>query len=124
MSAESERELMMSENDGFLEDDEDLGELELPEVLVEIEPDYERFEALGLSVEEFAKALPDALDRYHEVIDQLPEDAEIPDLEDAEVILEGQTHRLGDLAEVMVRGATEDDEDEDEDYGDDEDDDE
>ena len=99
---------------------DEIEDFDLPEVLIHIEPDYERFDALGVSMDEFTNALTEALDRYHDLIDQLGEDEEIPDLEDAEVVMQGQTHRLGDLAEVSIRGDIDvDDRDDDEEEDDD-----
>lgn len=93
---------------------DEIEEFELPDLLIHIEPDYERLDALGLSMDDFTHALTEALDRYHEVIDRLGDDDEIPDLEDAEVVLNGQSHRLGDLAEVSIRGEMDLDDDGDE----------
>jgi hypothetical protein len=96
---------------------DEIEDFDLPELLIHIEPDYERLDALGLSMDDFTHALTEALDRYHDTIDQLTDDDEIPDLEDAQVILNGQSHRLGDLAEVSIRGDMDLAEDEDDDEG-------
>ncbi|HEU5119111.1 MAG TPA: hypothetical protein VFT74_21150, partial [Isosphaeraceae bacterium] len=102
-------------------DNDDFEDFNAAEVLIHIEPDYERIDALGVSMDEFTTALTEALDRYHDLIDQLGDDDEIPDLEDAEILINSQSHRLGDLAEVSVCGDVEFEEDDEDDEDDDDD---
>ena len=86
---------------------DELEDFDAAKVLIHIEPDYERIDALGVSMDDFTTALTEALDRYHDLIDQLGDEEEIPDLEDAEVLMNGQSHHLGDLAKVSIRGDVE-----------------
>ncbi len=76
---------------------------------VNIDPRDDRLEALGIPREEFEEALLDALDAYNDEIDAETGDASKP-LEEVMLTIQGNKHRLGDLADITI--GSEDDEDE------------
>lgn len=80
-------------------DDEDEAEQEVEVMIVARE---EALEKLGINPEAFEEALPDAIDKYHELVEALDDDTDAPPLEDMSVQIGERSYRLGDLAEVSV----------------------
>lgn len=80
-------------------DDEDESEQEVEVMIVARE---ETLEKLGIQPEAFEEALPDAIDKYHDMVESLDDEADAPPLEDMAVQIGARSFRLGDLAEVSV----------------------
>lgn len=72
------------------------------EVEVMIMPREDVLEGLGIDPDAFEEALPAAIDRYHEMVDALGGDDDVPPLEDMAVKIGDRSFRLGDIAEVSV----------------------
>ena len=88
-------------------DDEDGAE---DEVEVMIVPREEVLEGLGIDADAFEEALPDAIDKYHALIEKLDHEDDAPPLEDMAVKIGDRSYRLGDIAEVTVSEGGDDEE--------------
>ena len=80
-------------------DDDDWDE---DEVEVRIEPRDDVLERHGISPEEFEDALATAIDEYHERVDALAPEDEIPGIGEMTLRLAGRTFRLDELAHVQI----------------------
>lgn len=77
------------------------------EVEIQIEPRDDVLAEHGISPESFEDALATAIDNYHEQIDRLDENDDVPGVEDMIVRVGDQEFRLGDLAEVHISDESE-----------------
>lgn len=72
------------------------------EIEISIVPKMEALQTLGILPQELEEALPAALEAYQEEITRLGTDAvEVPTLESAVVVIHGDDHRLGSLADIV-----------------------
>lgn len=97
------------------------GEETMYEVHVEFEPYEERLEELGISLEAFEEALARAIDEHFDQIDAATSEEAVPEVEDMQIQIGGQTYRITELADISISSDYDEDEGE---YDDDEDDDE
>ena len=88
-------------------DDEDDAE---DEVEVMIMPRDDVLEKLGIDLDAFEDALPNAIDQYHELVEGLGDAEDAPVLEDMAVKIGDRSFRLGDIAEVTISEGGFDDE--------------
>ena len=77
------------------------------EVEVRIEPRDEVLDRHGISPEEFEDALATAIDEYHERIDRLAPDEDVPGVGEMTMRVAGRTFRLDELADVQVSDESE-----------------
>lgn len=82
----------------MFDDDDEAGD----EVEVMIVAREEMLESLGIDPQAFEDALPGAIDKYHEMVEGLPDENDAPPLEDMAVRIGDRSYRLGDIAEVSI----------------------
>lgn len=85
----------------------DTGDDDLPEVEIHIDPIPERLEAHGITEDEFAEALSEALDEYHDLLDDDDNDEDddsIPAVDQLVLKIKGKDVPILDLAEVRIEG--------------------
>ena len=82
-------------------DDED------DEVEVLIEPKDEVLQQHGISPEAFEEAIARAIDEYHEQVERLGDDDEVPGVGDMIVRVNGREFRLEELADVQFSDESE-----------------
>ena len=82
-------------------DDED------DEVEVLIEPKDEVLQQHGISPEAFEEAIGRAIDEYHEQVERLGDDDEVPGVGDMIVRVNGREFRLEELADVQFSDESE-----------------
>ncbi|MGC1273419.1 MAG: hypothetical protein WBC44_06895 [Planctomycetaceae bacterium] len=85
--------------DDFEEDEE--------EVEILIEPREEVLQQHGITIEAFEEALADAIDEYHEQVDRLGDDEDVPGVGEMTVRVKDREFRLDELAEVHVSDESE-----------------
>ena len=103
---------MASENGDDLDDEIDDGDEESVEI--SIEPRQEILDSLGVEPEEFEETLAKALDEFEAFVEGLPDDADLPTIDEAPITLRGRTFALGDVAEIEILGDDEGEGDEEE----------
>ena len=74
------------------------------EIEISIEPRAERLRELGIRPEDFAQALPRALDDYYDLLESLDDPNAGPDLEELRINLKGTEIPLGEIAEIRITG--------------------
>jgi hypothetical protein len=84
------------------------------EIEITINPREEDLTALGVSLEAFEAALMKTLDAYDKTIETSDPDTIAP-LEDAEIVLNGKSYKLQEVADIEISGDLEEYEDDDED---------
>jgi hypothetical protein len=89
------------------ENDDIDGEIEL-----QFEPRIDALEMFAIDLDEFETALLEALERHERLCERAVSADEVPDLEDVRLNIAGHDYRLGDLAEITIAGAGDDDWDE------------
>lgn len=77
------------------------------EVEILIEPREEVLQQHGISVEAFEEALADAIDEYHERVDRLGDDDDVPAVGEMTVRVNNREFRLDELADVSVSDESE-----------------
>ena len=81
---------------------------DLPEVEIHIDPIPERLEAHGITEDEFAEALSEALDEYHDLLDDDDDeedgDDSIPAVDQLILKIKGKDVPILELAEVRIEG--------------------
>jgi len=77
---------------------------EIPEIEIQIRPDDDTLDDLGVSAEEFEQQLEIAISDYRELLDAVDDSEDVPGIEEIEIELHGRLHRLGDLAAIRITG--------------------
>ncbi len=75
---------------------------DLPEVEIHIEPIAERLEAHGITEDDFAEALSEALDEYHDLLDDSDEDDTVPPVDQLVLKIKGKDVPILELAEIRI----------------------
>ena len=82
--------------DDFDDDDE------VEEVEVFIEPREDVLMAHGISLEAFEEAFGKAIDAYHEQVDQLDDEDEVPGISALTLQIAGREYPLEELADILI----------------------
>jgi hypothetical protein len=96
-------------------DDEDVDDEGEIEVEIHFEPHPGVLQRLGLSEDQFEEALMEALEVHEAQAASATDEASLPAFEDITLTINGETHRLGDLAEVTISADFDEDDSDDED---------
>jgi hypothetical protein len=108
------REMMHDHNGhdcGDDHDDDDCGGVE-GEIEIRFEPRPEALQLRGISEERFEEALYEALDAYEAQVEAAEDEESVPELEDIDLLIDGESYRLGDLADISIAMGDDADEDE------------
>jgi hypothetical protein len=84
--------------DDDLEFDDEASE----EYEIHFEPRLDDLAARGISEQDFETALLEALEGHEQRAAAAVSEDDVPDLEDIELVIDGRTHRLGDLADIAI----------------------